>query len=51
MDTTQKKSLHHETLALGLGYDACLSEGAIKPLVFMSSTFKFNNSETLNPAE
>jgi methionine-gamma-lyase len=34
-----------ETLALGLGYDAFLSEGAIKPPVFMTSTFKFKSAE------
>ena len=34
-----------ETLALGLGYDADLSEGAIKAPVFLTSTFKFKSAE------
>lgn len=34
-----------ETLSLGLGYDAFLSEGAIKPPIFMTSTFKFKSAE------
>ena len=33
-----------ETLALGYGYDPKLSEGAVKPPVFMTSTFEFDNS-------
>lgn len=39
------KEYNPETLALGLGYDAFLSEGAIKPPVFMTSTFKFRSAE------
>ena len=39
------RKFHSETLALGLGYDAFLSEGAIKPPVFMTSTFKFKTAE------
>ncbi len=35
---------HHEfnpeTLALGYGYDPALSEGAVKPPVFLTSTFQ-----------
>ena len=34
-----------ETMALGLGYDSLLSEGAIKPPIFLTSTFKFKNAE------
>lgn len=33
-----------ETLALGYGYDPWLSEGAIKPPVFLSSTFQFRSA-------
>ena len=34
-----------ETLALGLGYDPKLSEGAVKPPVFLTSTFQFERAE------
>lgn len=34
-----------ETLSLGLGYDAFLSEGSIKPPMFLTSTFKFKSAE------
>lgn len=34
-----------ETMALGLGYDSFLSQGAIKPPIFLTSTFKFENAE------
>jgi methionine-gamma-lyase len=34
-----------ETLSLGLGYDAFLSEGSIKPPMFLTSTFKFKTAE------
>ncbi len=37
--------LNPETLALGLGYEPSLSEGAIKPPVFMTSTFQFPTAE------
>jgi len=33
--------MHPETLALCLGYDPKLSEGAIKPPIFLTSTFEF----------
>lgn len=33
-----------ETLALGLGYEPSLSEGAIKPPVFLASTFEFKSA-------
>lgn len=39
------KGLHPETLALGLGYDPFLSQGSIKPPVFLTSTFAFANAE------
>ena len=38
------KEYQAETMALGLGYDAFLSEGAIKPPIFMTSTFKFKTA-------
>jgi len=37
--------LNSETLALGYGYDPKLSEGAIKPPVFLTSTFQFGSAE------
>src|SRR5438270_12189479 len=37
--------LHPETLMLGYGYDPALSEGAVKPPVFLTSTFVFRTAE------
>ncbi|MBU6499949.1 MAG: cystathionine gamma-synthase family protein [Rhodospirillales bacterium] len=37
--------LHPETLMLGYGFDPALSEGAVKPPVFLTSTFVFRNAE------
>jgi methionine-gamma-lyase len=37
--------LHPETLMLTYGYDPQLSEGAIKPPVFLTSTFVFKSAE------
>ncbi len=37
--------LHPETLMLGYGYDPLLSEGAVKPPVFLTSTFVFQSAE------
>jgi len=37
--------LHPETLALCLGYDPHLSEGSVKPPVFLTSTFQFKTAE------
>src|SRR3954454_9905746 len=37
--------LHPETLMLGYGYDPLLSEGAVKPAVFLTSTFVFRTAE------
>ncbi len=39
------KDFNPETLALGYGYDPFLSEGAVKPPVFLTSTFQFKNAE------
>lgn len=36
--------LHPETLALSLGFDPWLSEGAVKPPVFLTSTFAFRQA-------
>src|SRR5690349_2116465 len=38
-------TLHPETLMLGYGYDPLLSEGAVKPPVFLTSTFVFRSAE------
>jgi methionine-gamma-lyase len=40
-----KHKLHPETLMLGYGYDPLLSEGAVKPPVFLTSTFVFKSAE------
>ena len=38
-------ALHPETLMMSHGYDPFLSEGAVKPPVFLTSTFAFKNAE------
>jgi methionine-gamma-lyase len=38
-------ALRPETLMLGYGYDPALSEGAVKPPVFLTSTFVFGSAE------
>ncbi len=38
-------ALRPETLMLGYGYDPMLSEGAVKPPVFLTSTFVFGSAE------
>jgi methionine-gamma-lyase len=38
-------ALHPETLMLGYGYDPALSEGSVKPPVFLTSTFVFRSAE------
>ncbi len=48
MDRRHKKTgkeFKPETLALGYGYDPFLSEGSVKPPVFLTSTFQFRNAE------
>lgn len=37
--------LHPETLMLGYGYEPSLSEGSVKPPVFLTSTFVFKSAE------
>ncbi len=36
--------LHPSTLMMGFGYDPALSEGSIKPPLFLTSTFVFDNA-------
>src|SRR5262245_7876284 len=38
-------TLHPETLMLSYGFDPMLSEGAVKPPVFLTSTFVFKSAE------
>src|SRR5215203_1208608 len=44
-DRIGNHALRPETLMLGYGYDPTLSEGAIKPPVFLTSTFVFRTAE------
>ncbi|MGG5819517.1 cystathionine gamma-synthase family protein [Falsiroseomonas sp. HW251] len=44
-DRIGNRRLHAETLMLGYGYDPALSEGAVKPPVFLTSTFVFRSAE------
>lgn len=37
--------LHPETMMLGYGFDPALSEGAVKPPIFLTSTFLFRSAE------
>jgi methionine-gamma-lyase len=40
-----ERELKPETLMLGYGYDPSLSEGSVKPPVFLTSTFVFQTAE------
>lgn len=40
-----QRELQPETQMLNYGYDPALSEGAVKPPVFLTSTFIFNSAE------
>jgi methionine-gamma-lyase len=40
-----ERALQPETLMLGYGYDPALSEGSVKPPVFLTSTFVFQTAE------
>ncbi|AUL48032.1 methionine gamma-lyase [Bordetella trematum] len=40
-----ERALHPETLMMSYGYDPFLSEGAVKPPVFLTSTFAFRSAE------
>jgi methionine-gamma-lyase len=44
-DRLGNRKLKAETLMLGYGYDPTLSEGAVKPPVFLTSTFVFTSAE------
>lgn len=44
-DRIGNHKLHPETLMLGYGYDPNLSEGSVKPPVFLTSTFVFHSAE------
>jgi methionine-gamma-lyase len=44
LTAAESARLHPETLALSLGFDPFLSEGAIKPPVFLTSTFAFHTA-------
>ncbi len=44
-DRLGNRRLAPETLMLGYGYDPALSEGAVKPPVFLTSTFVFTSAE------
>ncbi|MBF9233460.1 cystathionine gamma-synthase family protein [Microvirga alba] len=44
-DRIGNHKLKPETLMLGYGYDPTLSEGAVKPPVFLTSTFVFTSAE------
>lgn len=39
------REFNPETLALGYGYDPSLSQGSVKPPVFLTSTFQFETAE------
>jgi methionine-gamma-lyase len=44
-DRIGNRKLRPETLMLGYGYDPLLSEGAVKPPIFLTSTFVFKSAE------
>jgi methionine-gamma-lyase len=44
-DRIGNHELHPETLMLGYGYDPGLSEGSVKPPIFLTSTFVFRSAE------
>lgn len=44
-DRLGNRKLHPETLMLGYGYNPALSEGAVKPPIFLTSTFVFTSAE------
>jgi cystathionine beta-lyase/cystathionine gamma-synthase len=55
-DRIANRRLHPETLMMGYGYAPGLSEGSLKPPIFLTSTFVFENASkarifpTLHPA-
>jgi methionine-gamma-lyase len=45
IDTIGGRALKPSTLMMGHGYDPALSEGALKPPIFLTSTFAFESAE------
>jgi methionine-gamma-lyase len=45
MSATKILALHLQTHMMSYGYDPALSEGAVKPPVFLTSTFAFKTAE------
>jgi methionine-gamma-lyase len=45
VDTVGGRQLKPSTLMMGHGYDPALSEGALKPPIFLTSTFAFESAE------
>lgn len=43
--TLDGKTLHPSTQMMSYGYDSALSEGSVKPPVFLTSTFAFSSAE------
>ena len=44
LSETEIARMHPETMALSYGFDPWLSEGAVKPPVFLTSTFAFKHA-------
>jgi methionine-gamma-lyase len=44
-DRVANRRLHPETLMMGYGYAPGLSEGSLKPPIFLTSTFVFENAQ------
>ena len=44
-DRISNRRLHPETLMMGYGYSPAMSEGSLKPPVFLTSTFVFANAQ------
>ena len=44
-DRIANRKLHPETLMMGYGYSPALSEGALKPPIFLTSTFVFETAQ------
>jgi len=45
MDSTAAKNLHRNTLTVAAGYDAKAHHGAVKPPLFMTSTFAYRSAQ------
>ena len=43
--TLKNRTLHPETLMMGYGYSPGLSEGSLKPPIFLTSTFVFESAQ------